>query len=96
MTGCPNGCARPYNADVGLVGKAKGRYTLYLGGTLLGTRLGTIYKDLVPLEQITPTLSPILIAFKQHRASTNETFGDFCHRAGKEQLEKWSVEYATV
>lgn len=96
MTGCPNGCARPYNADVGLVGKAKGRYTLYLGGTLLGTRLGTIYKDLVPLEQITPTLSPILLAFKQHRLSASESFGDFCHRAGKEQLEKWSVEYASV
>lgn len=94
MTGCPNGCARPYNADVGLVGKAKGRYTLYLGGTLLGTRLGTIFKDLVPLEQITPTLVPILLAFKQHRLSVSESFGDFCHRAGKEQLEKWSVEYA--
>jgi sulfite reductase (ferredoxin) len=96
MTGCPNGCARPYNADVGLVGKAKGRYTLYLGGTLLGTRLGTIFKDLVPLEQITPTLLPILLAFKQHRLSASETFGDFCYRAGKEQLEKWSVEYASV
>jgi sulfite reductase (ferredoxin) len=94
MTGCPNGCARPYNADVGLVGKAKGRYTLYLGGTLLGTRLGTIFKDLVPLEQITPTLVPILLAFKQHRLSVSESFGDFCHRAGKEQLEKWSVQYA--
>lgn len=96
MTGCPNGCARPYNADVGLVGKAKGRYTLYLGGALLGTRLGTIYKDLVPLEQITPTLVPILLAFKQHRQSAAESFGDFCHRAGKEQLEKWSVEYASA
>jgi len=96
MTGCPNGCARPYNADVGLVGKAKGRYTLYLGGALLGTRLGTIYKDLVPLEQITPTLSPILLAFKKNRLSASESFGDFCHRAGKEQLEKWSVEYASA
>ena len=94
MTGCPNGCARPYNADVGLVGKAKGRYTLFLGGALLGTRLGTIYKDLVPLEQVTATLSPLLLAFKTHRQSQLETFGDFCHRAGKEQLEKWSTEYA--
>jgi sulfite reductase (ferredoxin) len=96
MTGCPNGCARPYNADVGLVGKAKGRYTVYLGGALLGTRLGTIYKDLVPLEQITATLSPLLVAFKKHRLSSSESFGDFCHRAGKEQLEKWSEEYVSI
>lgn len=96
MTGCPNGCARPYNADVGLVGKAKGRYTVYLGGALLGTRLGTIYKDLVPLEQITALLSPLLVAFKQHRSSSQESFGDFCHRAGKDQLEQWSTEYAAV
>ncbi|MCR4413600.1 MAG: NADPH-dependent assimilatory sulfite reductase hemoprotein subunit, partial [Thermoguttaceae bacterium] len=47
MTGCPNGCARPYNGDIGLVGKTAGKYTVYVGGRLLGDRLGFVYKDLV-------------------------------------------------
>ncbi|MHB8865170.1 MAG: NADPH-dependent assimilatory sulfite reductase hemoprotein subunit, partial [Pirellulaceae bacterium] len=51
MTGCPNGCVRPYNADIGLVGKARGRYTLFLGGHRLGTRLNFLYEDLVPAEE---------------------------------------------
>ena len=48
MTGCPNGCARPYNCDIGLVGKAAGKYTVFVGGRLLGDRLNFIYKDMVP------------------------------------------------
>ena len=48
MTGCPNGCARPYNSDIGLVGKTKDKYTIFLGGRVLGDRLNFIYKDLVP------------------------------------------------
>ena len=77
MTGCPNGCARPYNSDIGLVGKAKDRYTLLLGGRLLGNRLNFIYKDLVPREQIVPELVPIFEYFKQARGE-GETLGDFC------------------
>ena len=85
MTGCPNGCARPYNADVGLVGKAKGKYTLYLGGTRIGNRLAFIYKDLVPLEEVVATLRPLLQAFAdQHHP--HESFGDFCNRMGSERL----------
>ena len=52
MTGCPNGCARPYNCDIGLVGKASGRYTILVGGRLLGDRLNFIYKDMVPAADI--------------------------------------------
>ncbi len=85
MTGCPNGCARPYNADIGLVGKAKGKYTLFLGGTRLGTRLATIYKDLVPLEEIVPTLRPLFTAFRDQR-HPQESFGDFCNRMGNDRL----------
>jgi sulfite reductase (ferredoxin) len=85
MTGCPNGCARPYNADIGLVGKAVGRYTVYLGGQLLGKRLGTIYKDLVPLDEIVPTLMPVFAEFKANRQN-GETFGDYCDRVGVENL----------
>jgi sulfite reductase (ferredoxin) len=85
MTGCPNGCARPYNADIGLVGKAVGKYTLYLGGQLLGKRLATIYKDLVPLEEIVPTLVPVFMQFKANR-QPGETFGDYCARVGVDKL----------
>jgi sulfite reductase (ferredoxin) len=81
MTGCPNGCARPYNADVGLSGRTLGKYTIYLGGRLLGDRLGFVYKDIVPLDQIVATLRPVLMFFKDHR-SAGETLGDFCHRIG--------------
>ncbi len=85
MTGCPNGCARPYNADIGLVGKAKNKYTLFVGGTRIGTRLAFIYKDLVPLEEIVPTLKPLFVAFRdQHQP--DESFGDFCNRLGNTRL----------
>ena len=94
MTGCPNGCARPYNCDIGLVGKASGRYTLFLGGRLLGDRLNTIYKDMVPAEEVIPTLVPIFTYFKQEREE-GETFGDFCHRKGMEDLAAWSEAYTT-
>ncbi|MEE2640379.1 MAG: NADPH-dependent assimilatory sulfite reductase hemoprotein subunit [Planctomycetota bacterium] len=85
MTGCPNGCARPYNPDIGLVGKAKNRYTMYLGGRLLGNRLGFIYKDLVPFEEVVPEIVSVLSLFKANREE-GETFGDFCDRIGKEDL----------
>lgn len=87
MTGCPNGCARPYNADIGLVGKAKGKYTVYVGGTRLGTRLGFIYKDLVPLEKITDSLEPLFRAFRDQRTQA-ESFGDWCTRLGLEKLQE--------
>ncbi len=89
MTGCPNGCARPYNSDVGLVGKARGRYTIFVGGSRLGTRLNFLYKDLVPLEEIVPTLEPLFAYFQQDRQQ-GESFGDFCHRKGLDDLLAWS------
>jgi len=85
MTGCPNGCARPYTPDVGLVGKAKLKYTLYLGGHDLGTRIAWIYRDMVPLEEIGSTLSPLFGYYRSERRDS-ESFGDFCHRVGCEQL----------
>jgi sulfite reductase (ferredoxin) len=85
MTGCPNGCARPYNCDVGLVGKARGKYTLFLGGRLLGDRLNFIYKDMVPEEVVVAALLPAFAYFKTAR-QPGETFGDFCHRKGKDDL----------
>jgi sulfite reductase (ferredoxin) len=85
MTGCPNGCARPYNSDIGLVGKTKDKYTIFLGGRLLGDRLNYIYKDLVPTSDVVPTLGRVFGYFKEARQN-GETFGDFCHRIGKDGL----------
>ncbi|WP_339733098.1 NADPH-dependent assimilatory sulfite reductase hemoprotein subunit [uncultured Gimesia sp.] len=87
MTGCPNGCARPYVPDIGLVGKAVGKYTLYLGGNSLGNRLSFIYDDLVPMGEITSRLSPLLEYYKEAREA-GELFGDFCHRIGKDALQE--------
>lgn len=95
MTGCPNGCARPYNADIGLVGKTKNKYTIYLGGALRGDRLGFVYRDVVPLEELVPAVVPVLAYFRQDRHD-GETLGDFCQRKGAEELlafaENHSVE----
>ncbi len=85
MTGCPNGCARPYTPDVGLVGKARGKYTIYLGGNAQGMRIGFIYADMVPQEEIVSTLSPVFARYKSER-NENEAFGDYCHRIGLEAL----------
>ncbi|TWT39088.1 NADPH-dependent assimilatory sulfite reductase hemoprotein subunit [Blastopirellula retiformator] len=86
MTGCPNGCARPYNSDVGLVGRAKEKYTMFLGGRLLGNRLNFIYKDMVPADQVVPELTKVFGFYKTAREE-GESFGDFCHRQGKEAIE---------
>ncbi len=87
MTGCPNGCARPYNSDIGLVGKAKGKYTLFAGGALLGNRLSYIFKDMVPESDVTKEIIGIFAAYKANR-QTGETLGGFCARVGRDQLEK--------
>ncbi|HEY2882649.1 MAG TPA: NADPH-dependent assimilatory sulfite reductase hemoprotein subunit [Pirellulales bacterium] len=92
MTGCPNGCARPYNCDIGLVGKTAGKYTVFIGGRLLGDRLNFIYKDLVPAEEVVSTLVPLFIYFK-HARLEGETFGDFCHRLGADELRQWTDQY---
>ena len=95
MTGCPNGCARPYNSDIGLVGRGAsknpdgspgpGTYTVFLGGRVQGDRLNEVFKDHVPLDQIVDTLAPAFSRFKADRHH-GEAFGDFCHRVGVEAL----------
>ena len=93
MTGCPNGCARPYTPDIGLVGKqagvggALGKYTIYLGGNAQGTRLAFIYKDSVPQADIAATLVAPLQHYKANRLA-GEEFGDFCHRQGLVDLQQ--------
>ena len=86
MTGCPNGCARPYTPDIGLVGKSRGKYTVYLGGNAEGTRLAFLFRDQVPLEEIAQSVSPLLSYFKLTRLP-QESFGDFCYRKGLADLQ---------
>ena len=95
MTGCPNGCARPYNSDIGLVGKAMGKYTVLVGGRKLGDRLNFIYKDMVPADEVVSTIVPLLVYFK-HDRQEGETFGDFCHRKGAEDLANWAEQYVSA
>jgi sulfite reductase (NADPH) hemoprotein beta-component len=78
-TGCPNGCGRPYIGEIGLVGKAPGKYNLYLGAGLDGMRLNKLYRPAIPHEEIISELRPVLEDFSKHRLE-NETFGDFCIR----------------
>jgi len=67
------------------VGKTVGKYTIFLGGRRLGDRLNFVYKDLVPEEEVVPTLVRVFNYFKDSR-SEGETFGDFCHRQGVDNL----------
>lgn len=85
MTGCPNGCARPYQSEIGIVGRSGDKYTLYLGGSTLGERLSFTFQDLVPREKIVPLLKSVLGKFKQDR-NQDESFGDYCDRLGREAL----------
>jgi sulfite reductase (ferredoxin) len=85
MTGCPNGCARPYQSEVGLVGRSGDKYTVFVGGNLVGSRLNYQLKDLVPLKDIVRTLRPVLESFKVQRQG-DESFGDYCQRVGPDTL----------
>lgn len=87
MTGCPNGCARPYNSDIALVGQTKDRYRVFVGGALLGTRLNFPYKEKVLTADVPTELVKIFTAFKANRQD-NETLGGFCDRVGRDELER--------
>ena len=90
MTGCPNGCARPYMAEIGFVGKSPNKYQLYLGGNEASTRMNRVYKETVKTEEIEAELRPLLARFAAER-QPGERFGDFCHRAilpGVESLNR--------
>jgi sulfite reductase (ferredoxin) len=91
MTGCPNGCVRPYQSDIGIVGRSGDKYTVYVGGNLLGTRLNFVLRDLVPLDQIVALLLPLLRDFKLHR-KRDEGFGDYCKRMRDEYLQNIAPE----
>ena len=81
MTGCPNGCARPYLAEIGLVGKGPGRYNLYLGAAFDGSRLSKLYAEDLDHAGIVAALDPLLAAYAARR-QPGERFGEFTIRAG--------------
>jgi sulfite reductase (NADPH) hemoprotein beta-component len=81
MTGCPNGCGRPFLAEIGLVGRAPGRYNLYLGAGFTGDRLNKLYREMLSEEEILAELSPLIADFAKNRQQ-NERFGNFVIRKG--------------
>jgi sulfite reductase (NADPH) hemoprotein beta-component len=78
-TGCPNGCARPYMAEIAFVGKAPGRYQLWLGGNAAGTRLNRVFKEVIKETELEAELRPLLTRWKSGRQA-GERFGDFAAR----------------
>jgi sulfite reductase (ferredoxin) len=85
ITGCPNGCARPYAGDVGLVGRMPGFFALYVGGDFAGTRLSFNLVDKLAENSVPDTLEILFALFAASR-ETGEGFGDFCHRMGRDVL----------
>lgn len=81
MTGCPNGCARPYLAEIAMVGRAPGKYNLYLGGGFVGNRLNKLYRESVKSEELKPILQPMIESYAKERED-GERFGDFVIRKG--------------
>jgi sulfite reductase (NADPH) hemoprotein beta-component len=81
MTGCPNGCGRPYLAEIAMVGRAPGKYNVYLGAAFDGSRLNTLYQPAVPADQLVPMLKPMFRRYAAER-HPGERFGDFVIRVG--------------
>ncbi|MFC7393978.1 assimilatory sulfite reductase (NADPH) hemoprotein subunit [Scopulibacillus cellulosilyticus] len=81
MSGCPNGCSRPGLAEIAFIGKAPGKYNMYLGGGFAGERLNKLYRENIGEEEILETLRPILFQYAKERHE-GEHFGDFVIRAG--------------
>lgn len=82
MTGCPNGCARPYLAEIGIVGRAPGKYNLFLGAKYDGTRLNSLVAESLKTPELIERLSGLIRRYAAERTS-GEQFGDFCHRIGE-------------
>ena len=88
MTGCPNGCARPYTAEIGIVGRTKTTYDVYVGGSPGGDRLAERIRADVPFDQLPAVLAPVL----QRYAGTEGSFGDWAADVGAETLSTWLPE----
>lgn len=85
VTGCPNGCARPYAGDIGLVGRTPGNYALFIGGDFEGTRLNTKLFDRIPFDDL-PAVFDVLFEKYAAEKQKGEGFGDFCHRVSVDTM----------
>lgn len=92
MTGCPNGCARPYMAELGFVGDSPNVYQMWLGGCPNQTRLARVYVDKLNVANLETFLEPLLVFFRDDKKN-NETFGDFCNRVGFDALREFADKY---
>jgi sulfite reductase (ferredoxin) len=92
MTGCPNGCARPYMAELGLVGSAPESYQIWLGGSPNQTRLARAYTDKLHINDLETFLEPLFVYFRDY-CRMGESFGDFCDRLTFDALRKFSAGY---
>ncbi len=92
MTGCPNGCARPYMAELGFVGDSPNVYQIWLAGCPNQTRLARVYVDKLNIANLEKFLEPLLVFFRDNKEN-DETFGDFCHRVGFDNLRGFADKY---
>ena len=92
MTGCPNGCARPYMAELGFVGSGPESYQIWLGGSPNQTRLAQPYTERLHHNDLEKFLEPIFVFFKKSREK-GESFGDFCARVGFDDIREFSANY---
>ena len=93
MTGCPNGCARPYMAELAFVGDGANSYQLWLGGSpVLAERTASPHMSKMDTNALETTLEPILAFFIEKRDKF-ESFGDFCYRVGSEAIDAYSKSY---
>jgi len=95
MTGCPNGCARPYLAEVGFVGNGPDQYQVWLGASANQTRLSKVYLEKMPIAQLEETFEPLFVYFKQEQKPA-ESFGDFCDRVGLQALHDFAQTYESA
>jgi sulfite reductase (ferredoxin) len=95
MTGCPNGCARPYLAELGFVGQSNEMYQVWLGASPNQTRLSQPFMEKMAIADLEITLEPLFIQFKQQR-KPDESFGDFCDRVGFDGLRQFSASYSSA
>jgi len=96
MTGCPNGCARPYMAELALVGDGPDMYQVWLGGSPNLTSLAQVYQNKVRWTEMDDVLEPILFYWKVNRQRPDESFGELCKRVGMEELHRFSMAYSAM
>mmetsp|Transcript_5416 Transcript_5416/g.13559 ORF Transcript_5416/g.13559 Transcript_5416/m.13559 type:complete len:601 (-) Transcript_5416:89-1891(-) len=93
MTGCPNGCARPYMAEVGFVGDGPNSYQIWLGGAPNHSRLAEPFMDKMKIDKLEETFEPLLYFYRTRREGAEESFGDFCARVGFDVLRMYQKAY---